>query len=97
MKDYLNYKKYQDYLFEEYYISELDWVDSESCREMCKFADKIEEKYQTVLNIPFLLFVGYEFMGEFFECPSCPIREEHFEEFEGFLIKKIEFFAAKKL
>jgi hypothetical protein len=95
MKDYLNHKEYQDYLFDNYYISELDWVDSETCREMCKFADKIEEKYQTVLNIPFLLLAGYEFMDEYYLC-SCPVRENHFNGFEEFLIKKIEFFAAKK-
>ena len=95
IKDYLNFEDYTQYLYDQYHISELDWVDSETCMIMCKFADYIEENYKTVLNIPFLLLAGKHYMEELCECTSCPVREEHFNHFEEFLLQRIDYFAAK--
>lgn len=88
MKHYLHLEDYKQELFDNYHISELYWADSEVCREMCNFADLIEAKYQTVLDIPFLLMAGKNYMEEVYECLSCPIEQIHFKGFEDFLLSK---------
>ena len=84
---------YKDDIFESENLYTIDWVDSDTCLEMCKFADKINSKYDSILSIPFLLLAGMEFMSEIMECNSCPVREKYFEEFEQFLIRKIKEYA----
>lgn len=79
---------YKDELYNEENFYRLDFVDTETCLEMCKFADKINKKYNTLLSITFLLLAGVNFMSVRMECPSCMITESYFEEFEQFLLRK---------
>ena len=79
---------YKNEQFENQNFSTIDWVDTDTCMEMCKFADTINKKYKCLLSIPFLLIAGMDFMSETIECSSCPVREKYFNEFEEFLIRK---------
>jgi hypothetical protein len=85
-KYFIDFYKDQQYETENFYT--IDWVDTETCLEMCKFADKINKKYDTLLSIPFLILAGMDFMSGRMDCPSCMITEDFFEEFEQFLVEK---------
>jgi hypothetical protein len=78
--------KYHLYDTENFYT--IDWLDLETIQYADKFKIIFKEKYNIYLDLLFIVLMGVEFMSERMECPSCPVSDNWFEEFELWLVNK---------
>jgi hypothetical protein len=78
--------KYNQYENENFYT--VDWVDIETILLAESFRKLFLQNNGIRLDLIFIVLMGIDFMSDVLECPSCPVTQDYFKNFETYIIKK---------